>query len=280
MPENDNDTMIITVIFCVLLAVEIFFVYLQIKKLRGILDRTKYTGRTEGEILKSRCEGKLNHNRFRYTVGYSDEGIRYTFKFLRDDQKPLPNGTKIAVIFPTDAPKHGCAENDTVCFSHAYGLLMAHSLLIAATGWIATPFYSELMKNTLGHCMTAICMVIWNLALVFMAAVTVYFRIFWHRKSLKIDGTVMRSDLGSRGALVQTVRYRVNGIDYTFTEIHTGWSKKVYAAGERIPVRYLIYAPFAAECADHIELFRWGCVLFELFPPLTLLYVWITEHTT
>lgn len=120
---------------------------------------------------------------------------------------------------------------------------------------------------------------VWPAACVLLALFLIMQRIYWRTQSVPAEGIIVSSErahTGRSSGVRQTVTYRAEGEQFTFSEVQTGYFSKYYQNGQRIPVRYLKRAPFAAECADRIGFLPWACAGFMLLFPAMRLYFLLT----
>ena len=82
------------------------------------------------------------------------------------------------------------------------------------------------------------------------------------------------SEVPADGSRQFAIRLRARPILLQKKQI--GMKAKPYQKGDRIPVRYLKEAPFAAECADHESFWPWLGALIVLLFPATMLFWYLT----
>lgn len=268
------------IIVCAVLAAEICFMIRQFFRLREILRRSTYSCRTRGTVIERKKLCKHGSpDTYRYTVRFPADEQEYTFRFARTDTDGHVHvGKRIVVFYPEGKPSAAYAQLETDCFRHQCMMTAAH---IALPGLTAFGFgaVSELLPKSLRTPALRGSLILWIAACLLFAAFVVWQRIYMRTRSECATGTVVCSVMTSgRGAVThrQTVRYTVGSQTYTFTQAQSGWSAKSYRKGDRIPVRYLRQAPFAAECADRVEWLSWGSVFFALFFPALMLFWHLT----
>ena len=273
-------TAIPVIIVCAVLTAEICFIIRQFVKLRKILRRSTYSCRTRGSVIACKKISKRGSaDTYRYTVCFLADEQEYTFRFERTETDgPVHTGKRIVIFYPEGKPSAAYAQLETDCFRKQCMMTAAHIALLGMTAF-GSCAVSELLPKSLRTPALRICMGIWLAACLMFAAFIVWERIWMRTQSEKTTGTILHSKSRYyRGSVTrwQTVRYTVSNQTYTFTQAQSGWFAKSYLPGDRIPIRYLRQAPFAAECADRVEWLRWWSVFLALFFPALMLFWYLT----
>ena len=268
------------IIVCAVLAAEIFCVIRQLFRLRKILRRSTYACRTRGTVIdRKKISKRGGADTYRYTVRFPADEKEYTFRFERTDTDGhVHAGKRIVVFYPEGKPSAAYAQLETDCFRRQCMMTATHIVLLGMTAF-GSGAVSELLPKSLRMPALRGSMILWIAACLMFAAFIVWQRIWMRTQSEKTTGTVLHSDSKCRRGSVtrwQTVRYTAGNQPYTFTQTQSGWTAKSYLPGDRIPVRYLRKAPFAAECADRVEWLRWWSVFFALFFPALMLFWYLT----
>lgn len=269
--------MIFLILICIVLAAEIFFLIRQFMALREILRRSSYECRTRGSVTECRQINGGEAPTFRYTVRFLVDEQPYQFRFVRQDtDKPLPVGKRIVIRYPEGKPSAAYAALETDRFEKQYRLTLAHLFLLYLTafGFIAL---TECLPEKMQLSVSRALMLLWLAASLTIAAYLICMRICWRTQSGRTEAVVLHSAGRSyRGSVVyrQTVRYTADGETYTCTCTQSG--SRYRRKGDRIPIRYLRQAPFAAECADHTELLPWFGVFMALLFPAMMLFWYLT----
>ena len=271
--------MFLGLIICIVLAVEFFFIIRCFFRLREILRRSTYTYRTRGSVTEVKQIESGEVPNFRYTVRFLADEQPYQFRFERkapDD--PIAVGKRIVVYYPEGKPAAAYAALETDRFQKQYGLTLAHIALLGLTAF-GSVLVSEFLPKSLQMPAARGSMTIWIAACLLFAAFLIWHRIYMRTQSASTEGVVLRSVYHSYRSSMshrQTIRYTVGSETYIFTQTQTGWFSKSHRQGERIPIRYLKKAPFAAECADHTELLPWFGVFMALYFPALMLFWHLT----
>ncbi len=271
--------MIIMGIICIVLAAEIFFMIRQFMTLWEILRRSTYPCRTRGSVTECKKIKDDEVPLFRYTVRFLADEQPYQFRFERQaPDNPIAVGKRIVVYYPEGKPAAAYAALETDRFQKQYGLTLAHIALLGLTAF-GSVLVSEFLPKSLRMPAARGILTIWIAAWLLFAAFLIWHRIYMRTQSASTEGVVLRSVYHSYRSSVsyrQTIRYTVGSETYIFTQTQTGWFSKSHRQGERIPIRYLKKAPFAAECADHTELLPWYGVFWALFFPALMLFWYLT----
>ena len=266
---------IAVIIACAVLAAEIFCLIRQFFKLREILRRSSYACRTRGSVTKRRQINGGKAPTFRYTVQFLVDEQPYQFRFERQDtDTPIHVGKRIVLHYPEGKPSAAYAALETDRFQKQYQLTLAHIFLLDLTAFgfgAVTEFLPIKMQVPVARAL----FILWLAASLMIALYLICMRIYWRTQSGRTEAVVLESASTShRGSVTywQTVRYTVDGETFTCTCAQSGWFRS-HRKGDRIPIRYLRRAPFAAECADHIELLPWfGVFMALLFPAMMLFW--------
>ena len=264
------------ILVCAVLAAEIFCVIRHFFRLREILRRSTYSCRTRGTVIDSKTVRKHGTpDIYRYTVRFSAGEQEYTFRFARTDTDgQVHAGKRIIVFYPEGKPSAAYAQLETDCFRNQCRMIAAHIALLGLTAF-GSGAVSELLPKSLRTPALRGSLILWIAACLLFAAFVVWERVCMRTQSEQTTGIILHSESRSfRGSVThwQTVRYTAGNQTYTFTQAQSGRTAKSYRKGERIPIRYLRQAPFAAECADRAEWLRWWSVFFALFFPALMLF--------
>jgi hypothetical protein len=270
--------MIVFTIICIVLAAEIFFVIRQFMALREILRRSSYACRTRGSVTERRQINGGKAPTFRYTVQFLADEQPYQIRFTRQDtDMPIHVGKRIVLHYPEGKPSAAYAALETDRFQKQYRLTLAHIFLLYLTAFgfgAVTEFLPIKMQVPVARAL----FILWLAASMTIALYLICMRIYWRTQSGRTEAVVLESVSTSyRGSTTHwhTVRYTVDGETFTCTCAQSGLSRS-HRKDDRIPIRYLRRAPFAAECADHIELLPWFGVFMALLFPAMMLFWYLT----